>query len=538
MAWKVSDDPDKFEEALEWFRARTPMSARMYYALDAVARDKAFTVSHVAQMDMVQTVLDSIGKAIESGQDLRQFSADVGDKLKAAWRGSVGNPAYRTEVIFRTNTASAFSRGRQLQMDSTVVSAVRPWRMFDDTRDARESDICQAAGGTIVRFDDPWLATHTPPLHHQCRSNLRALRDEQARRQKGWGKAPPSTTAAEGFGVKPTMGNVLTNRLTPDYGKYDADLALKAKAKEKKLRPAPPKPATAPSPRTTPEFWVKEFTGKYPTEVADAMAYGRAAEERGRSMPLDAISEQFDPLQHTADLRAQSHLKKARGLVPKAKTVGELLDGLDDVIATSRNDLPRLADATAARETLRAVSALKEHQRTAGNALPGVTLENADNPSSRELASRQASADSALNWLRKTVGPKLNSEPQKLLHTNGRSSYGADVTEWAMTHSLIHEWGHKLEHDNSNVGRRAKRFLAARAKGESPRKLSDLTGEGYGADEVATPDGFISPYMGKQYSGPYSEITSMGLQLMFTNYGARLLANDPEYFWFILGQLA
>ena len=79
MAWKVSDDPDKFDEALEWFRARTPMSARMFYALDAAARDKAFTVSHVAQMDMVQTVLESIGKAIESGQDLRQFSADVGD---------------------------------------------------------------------------------------------------------------------------------------------------------------------------------------------------------------------------------------------------------------------------------------------------------------------------------------------------------------------------------------------------------------------------------------------------------------------------
>jgi SPP1 gp7 family putative phage head morphogenesis protein len=538
VAWKVSDDPDKFEEALEWFRARTPMSARMFYALDAVARDKAFTVSHVAQMDVVQAVLGAIDKAIESGQDLRQFSAEIGDTLKAAWQGSVGNPAHRVETIFRTNTASAFSRGRQLQMDSPVVSAVRPWRLFDDTRDARESDICEAAGGTIVRFDDPWLDAHTPPLHHQCRSNLRALRDEQARRQKGWGKTPPKTTAAEGFGVKPTMGNVLTTRLKPDYAKYDTALAAKAKLKEKKLRPKTLKP-TEGSARTQPEFWVKEFEKKYPREVAETMAYGRAAEERGRSLPLDALDEGFAPLQHTADLRAQFQLKKARGLVPKAKTIGDLLDGLDDVIKKSKDDLPRLADATAARETLRAVSALKEHQRTSGNAVPGVTVADNDNPSPRERASRDAIADSALKWLRKSIGAKVTVRPQRIQYTTGRSYYDPQLIEWAKPSSLVHEWGHKLEEDNPAVGRRAKRFLAARTAGKSPKRLAEIYGEkGYEASEVAVEDSFIEAYMGKQYSGPYSEITSMGMELMFTNYGARLLANDPEYFWFILGQMA
>jgi SPP1 gp7 family putative phage head morphogenesis protein len=538
VAWKVSDDPDKFEEALEWFRARTPMSARMFYALDAVARDKAFTVSHVAQMDVVQSVLGAIDKAIESGQDLRQFSAEIGDKLKAAWKGSVGNPANRIEVIFRTNTASAFSRGRQLQMDSPVVSAVRPWRLFDDTRDARESDICEAAGGTIVRFDDPWLNDHTPPLHQQCRSNLRAMREEQARRQKDWGKAPPKTTAAEGFGVKPTMGNILTTRLKPDYAKYDTALAAKAKLKEKKLRPKTLKPTEGPA-RTQPEFWVKEFEKKYPREVAETMAYGRAAEERGRSLQLDALAGGFNQVQHLADQRAQSQLKKARGLVPKAKTVGDLLDGLDAVIKNSKNDIERLADATAARETLRAVSALKEHQRTAGNAIPGVTVADNDNPSQRQRAAREAAAGESLRWLRKSLGANVSVRPQRVQYTTGRSSYRPDIIEWAQSSSLVHEWGHKLEEDNPAVGRRAKRFLAARTAGKSPKRLAEIYGnKGYEASEVAVEDSFIEPYMGKQYSGPYSEITSMGLQLMFENYGARLLANDPEYFWFILGQMA
>jgi SPP1 gp7 family putative phage head morphogenesis protein len=241
MPWKVSFDPDKFEDALAWFRQRTPMPARRYYVLETHARDKAFTVSQVAQMDVIQQVLTAIERAIDKGQDLRDFASEVGPALRRAWAGSVANPAHRLETIFRTNTASAFSRGRDLQMDAPVVSAVRPWRLFDDTRDGRESDICKAIGGTVVRFDDPWLATHTPPLHQQCRTQLRALREEQARRRARWGEHPPPTEAAPGFGAKPTLTSLTTNRFLPDFGEYDPELAAKARAKEsKRPKPKPP----------------------------------------------------------------------------------------------------------------------------------------------------------------------------------------------------------------------------------------------------------------------------------------------------------
>lgn len=242
MAWKVSFDLDKFEEALDWFRARTPMPATTYYSLDAHARDKAFTVSHVAHMDTVQYVMDAIDRALEKGMDLRQFSKEVGTTLRSAWMGSVANPGHRIETIFRTNTASAFARGRQIQMDDPVISSIRPWRLFDDTRDARESDICRLLGGTVVRYDDPWLASHTPPLHHQCRTILRALREAQARRKPRWGEHPPAVSCAKRFGVKPDLTDTRTRRLKPDYNKYDGELAALGRKKEAAKRPKPKKP--------------------------------------------------------------------------------------------------------------------------------------------------------------------------------------------------------------------------------------------------------------------------------------------------------
>jgi hypothetical protein len=539
VAWKVSFDPDKFEEALEWFRARTPMRAGVYYALEARSRDDAFTVSHVAQMDVVQQVLTAIDKAIETGQDLRQFSAEVRDSLLAAWQGQVGNPAWRLEVIFRTNTGSAFSRGRQLQMDTPVIAEIRPWRLFDDTRDARESDICKACGGTVVRYDDPWLASHTPLLHHCCRSYIRALREQQAKKESKFGKAPPKSQAAEGFGIKPTLANTATTRLKPDYAGYDPELATKGKAKEKAKRPKPPARPKV-DPKTTPEHWVPEFSKKYSREVAEAMAHGRACQERALGLPVSVLDT--DPVTD----RDTWFLRDARKAAPKAKTIKGILDGLEKSKQQYSGDGPiaqaKRAEVDAKKNRVLAIAAETEHRRTVGGQIldkPG--LSGHEHLPDKQRWGIERDVKEAHEWLGKSLSPSVVSRQHTIAFEESERAYfspsrGVVFSGGAST--VAHEWAHKLEHENPLLYRRAKAFLETRTRGGRGQRLNEMApAAGYGDDEVAIPDKFVNPYMGKLYSDA-TEITSIGVQSLFANHGDELLASDPEYFYFILGQMA
>lgn len=102
--------------------------------------------------------------------------------------------------------------------------------------------------------------------------------------------------------------------------------------------------------------------------------------------------------------------------------------------------------------------------------------------------------------------------------------------------TYVHELGHSYEHRSFVINQKAQKFLASRTKGETAQSLKKLTGSGYEADELAKPDKFFDPYVGKIYGSTASEITSMGVELMYSN-PVRLLERDPEMFEFIVDLL-
>lgn len=198
---------ERFDEALEQMRARTPMPAEQFYALQDQARLKAFTVSNVGQMDVVQQVLGSLETAIEQGTDLQSWKDEIGPALEAAWQGEVENPAHRLDTIYRTNVQTAFSHGRVRQMREPAVAGLRPFFLFDAVNDHRTTDICSARDGVLLPADDPWWLTNTPPLHFKCRSGIRSLRRAQAERRGGVN--PPDrevefNAPGKGFGAAPS----------------------------------------------------------------------------------------------------------------------------------------------------------------------------------------------------------------------------------------------------------------------------------------------------------------------------------------------
>lgn len=211
------------QAALDWFRKRVPMTDTEWKQLSARAKKKAFTVAGVAQLDLVTDVYRALEKAIEKGEDLAAFKRRVREKLAAAWGG---DQPHRVDTIFRTNVQMAYSQGRRETLTSgPVARRYRYWK-FSAVLDSRTSDICRPLGrlNIILPAGHPWWNTHTPPLHHACRSAILPVTFAEAK-EAGITTRPPKVTPDEGFGRVDDDGD----DWTPDLREYPNALVKKYK---------------------------------------------------------------------------------------------------------------------------------------------------------------------------------------------------------------------------------------------------------------------------------------------------------------------
>lgn len=203
MSWRVTADPQRFVEAVDWFRSRVPLTPNEYEAITAEARRRAFTVTGVAQLDLVADVWRALDKAVATGTDYREFARDVGQRLETAW-GRKG--ASRMQTIFQTNIQGAYGAGRYRQLTNEAVLKARPYWLFDAVLDKRTTGTCRNLNGTVRPANDPWWGTRIPPLHFNCRSGLRSLTRSAADR-RGVTQTPPRDPPASGFGLRPEPGH-------------------------------------------------------------------------------------------------------------------------------------------------------------------------------------------------------------------------------------------------------------------------------------------------------------------------------------------
>jgi hypothetical protein len=193
----------------------------------------------------------------------------------------------------------------------------------------------------------------------------------------------------------------------------------------------------------------------------------------------------------------------------------------------------------------------------------------------------RAKVQEQLDWLARLTDRSV-SVPEKMHvaeSANGRAScdmYG--LTSWKSrdvtlnlskgetTQNVFHEQGHAIEASDRGRGHRASAFLDARTAGDAVGKLKDHTGiQSYGDHEIARPDKFTNPYVGKDYGresvgyyneeyfGPKkahdkggeeggkshkaTEVTSMGIERMSASGWSKAFQDDPDHFYFALGQL-
>ena len=206
MASFPSLNPLRFAEAIDFFRRRNVITDEAWRHLSAEARMRSVWVAGVAREHLLREVLAEIDRALNEGMTFGEFADRLQGKLINEWQGTVRNPAFRVETIYRTNLQTSFNAGRYTQQSSDELVMARPYWQYDALLDNRTTALCTSLHETVMPADGTFWSIYYPPNHFNCRSSVITL-SEQDMRLFGFrvSERPPRPPVAEGFGAVPSL---------------------------------------------------------------------------------------------------------------------------------------------------------------------------------------------------------------------------------------------------------------------------------------------------------------------------------------------
>jgi SPP1 gp7 family putative phage head morphogenesis protein len=500
MAWKVTADPGRFSEAVDWFLARSVITKSEAFRLDDDARQRAFWIGGGLQLSAIQNVFDEIGKALETGEDF--------DAWRKRVRGVLRDDAHAL-TVFRNATQRAYSTGRWRQMHDPDVLVARPYFMHDSVLDSRTTETCRKLDGIVLPAEHEHWKTHWPPGHHRCRRGVRSLRKTEAER-RGITNVPPALDDAPGFGLAPDAQAIWK----PDRKKHDPKLIdeLERKQGKPKAKKAKAAPATH-----DPKYWEEQLRGQY-GEAAPTVAWGRAMYERGLDRSAKEIVGELERL-------------KAAG-VPG-------LQGAGFADLKKLGNRPLRGSTVAAHDFGRAHIALAEHSLT----IQRGTFPVLTGPGSS--LGTQGTREAAKFYEQLLDKGVARPDGWEATVERGARAYASPARKAIVlgdgreTPTAIHEIAHAIEFSDARAVARSRAFLKARAGKAPAKKLSELTGLPYEPHELAWEDKFFLAYIGKDYGERATEVTSVGYETFARAFGLEDVAKkDLDMFHFLLGQLA
>ena len=201
-----------FAAAVRFLRSLRPTPRDVFDTMSAEARSRAFTASRLTKLEALQSVLEALQEAAETGKTLAQFIAEL---------EQLGLTDAHLETIFRTNLQSSFGRGRYEQLvDPTINRAIWGWR-YRTVGDERVREEHAVLNGMIFQ-----TGTHEeifPPWDFNCRCSSEVITRREAQRDGLESDSLP-LEVQEALGETDFMSPALTVELHPDLGGYDLGL--------------------------------------------------------------------------------------------------------------------------------------------------------------------------------------------------------------------------------------------------------------------------------------------------------------------------
>lgn len=214
-------DDMTLSQAIQFARSRKVLLPAEYYSLDLTTRQYASTVSYLAGLDQIESVLSSAYKVLESGgtfADFQKLVDESGIELSEA----------HLDNVFRTNIQNAYARGKWSHQQQNKDK--RPYLEYMAINDSRVRPSHLALDGVIRHIDDPFWQKYYVPNGFRCRCTTTAITEKQAIRKgitsdddlpdvqpdKGWSFQPSNYDAHPDTILKARQEREVSNRLVSD----------------------------------------------------------------------------------------------------------------------------------------------------------------------------------------------------------------------------------------------------------------------------------------------------------------------------------
>lgn len=173
---EILAEPVSPDAAIAFWKQRAQLTSKEAKALGEGARSRAFYVTGLAELDMVNLVHAGLGEALESGETLADFKKRIGTVIEAeGWHG------HRVATIFRTNMQTAYSAGRYVKQQA--VKQTLPYWRYVTAGDSSVRPSHAILHGKVFPTDHPFWDENYPPNGFRCRCGVLALSKGQVKRR-------------------------------------------------------------------------------------------------------------------------------------------------------------------------------------------------------------------------------------------------------------------------------------------------------------------------------------------------------------------
>lgn len=181
--------------------------------MTGAAHDTGFMVAGAQKADLLADLAASVDRAIVEGKSLEAFRKDFDAAVERhdwhGWtgEGTKGGKAWRTRVIYRTNTYVAYSAGRRAQLEA------ENWKYWVYRHGGSEDPRPEHLGvfdGLCLPPDHPFWQKFYPPSDWGCSCYVVGARSERGARRlggnpdktlpDGWDEPDPRTGEPAGIG--------------------------------------------------------------------------------------------------------------------------------------------------------------------------------------------------------------------------------------------------------------------------------------------------------------------------------------------------
>ena len=214
-------DDMTLSQAIQFARSRKVLLPAEYYSLDLTSRQYASTVSYLAGLDQIQSVLDSAYKVLESGGTFRDFQ-------KLVEENGIELSEAHLDNVFRTNIQNAYARGKWSHQQQNKDK--RPYLEYMAINDSRVRPSHLDLDGVIRHIDDPFWQKYYPTNGYRCRCTTTAITEKQAIRKgitsdddlpdvqpdSGWSFQPSNYDAHPDTILKARQEREASNRVASD----------------------------------------------------------------------------------------------------------------------------------------------------------------------------------------------------------------------------------------------------------------------------------------------------------------------------------